>query len=80
VTLSFSAGDAPPAVCRQSNSEAELMDLVVLALIGSAVALLFLLGICVSAREKEHTTRKQYKGDAYRLRDDSTRHTLDQRR
>ena len=56
------------------------MGLVVLALIGSAVALLFFLGICVAAREKEHTMRTQSKGDAYRLRDDSTRHTLDQRR
>jgi hypothetical protein len=56
------------------------MDLAVLVLIGAAVALLFFLGICVAAREKEHTTRTQYKGDAYRLRDDSTRHTLDRRR
>ena len=56
------------------------MDLAVLALIGVAVALLFFLGICVAAWQKELTMRTQYKGDAYRLRDDSTRHTLDQRR
>ena len=64
--------------CVQSISEAELMDMVVLALIGAAVASLFFLGICVAAREKEHTMRTQDKGDSYRLRDDSTRHTLDQ--
>jgi hypothetical protein len=46
------------------------MEAAVLSIIGIVIALL-LLGICVGAQEQE--TRTQDKGDAYRLRDQSTR-------
>ena len=49
------------------------MEAAVLSIIG-VVIVLFLLGICVNAREQEQETRTQDKGDAYRLRDQSTRH------
>jgi hypothetical protein len=48
------------------------MEAAVLSIIGIVIALL-LLGICVGALEQEQETRTQDKGDAYRLRDQSTR-------
>jgi hypothetical protein len=45
---------------------------IVLIGIGLAMALL-LLGICVNACEREQETKTEDKGDAYRLRADSTR-------
>jgi hypothetical protein len=52
------------------------MEATVLSVIGIAMALL-VLGICVIARDQQQGTRKQDKGDAYRLRDQSTRHMPD---
>jgi hypothetical protein len=44
----------------------------ILFVIGIALALL-LVGSCVAASEREQEARRRDKGDAYRLRSDSTR-------
>ena len=57
------------------HGEVRAMEVGLLVLIG-LVTVLFFLGICVAAHEQQRARRTQDKGDAYRLRDQSTRHTL----
>jgi hypothetical protein len=52
------------------------MEAALVVLIGIVAALVFL-GVCVAAREQQSARQTQDHGDAYRLRDQSTRRTLE---
>ena len=55
------------------------MEVALLSLIGLVFAML-LLGVCVCASEQRETMRTEDKGDAYRIRSESTRQKLEQAR
>jgi len=50
----------------------EVSDMEIVAILCLVMGLL-LVGVCVAAREQEQQRRTKDKGDAYRLRSDSTR-------